>query len=87
VREIDLDALTAGLQATVNVPLGGKVKGTFAVLLKLEDIATVSAKAPYRCTFEITAVALDTDPDADDGSNIENNTSVVDLEVVDKNDL
>lgn len=87
VREIDLDSATAGLQATVNVPLGSKVKGTFAAQLKLEDIVTVNAKAPFRCTFEITAVALDTDPDADDGVNVENNTTTVDLEVVDKNDL
>lgn len=86
VREIDLDSSTPGLQATANVPLGGKVKGTFAVLLKLEDITTVDTKAPFRCTFDISAVALDTAPDEDDGANIENNTTTIDLEVVDKND-
>src|SRR5262245_26566373 len=87
VREIDLDSDTPGLQATVNVPLGGKVKGTFAVLLKIQDITTVNSKAPFRCTFDMSAVALDTAPEEDDGANVDNNTTTVDLEVVDKNDL
>jgi len=35
----------------------------------------------------VTAIALDTDPDADDAANSDNNASTVDLEVFDKNDL
>jgi len=87
VSQVDTDAKTPGIQATTNVPLGGKLKGSFTVTLHLEDITTVSTKIPFRCAVNVTAIALDTDPDEDDAANTDNNGGSVDLEVFDKNDL
>jgi hypothetical protein len=87
VTQLDADAVTPGLQSTANVLLGGKIKASVVAKIKLEDVISVSSKVPYRCTFEVNAVAIDTDPDVDDGANPENNTTIVDLEVFDKNDL
>ena len=87
VTQLDADASTPGLQATANVPLGGKIKATVVASVRLEDVISVSSKVPYRCTFDVNAVALDTDPDVDDAQNPENNTTTVDLEVFDRNDL
>lgn len=87
VTQLDADASTPGLQATANVPLGGKIKATVVASVRLEDVISVSTKVPFRCTFDVSAVALDTDPDVDDAQNPENNTTTVDLEVFDRNDL
>lgn len=87
VTELDADALVPGLQATASVPLGGKVKATLKATIHLEDVTSVETKILVRCTFTVSAVALDTDPDVDDGANPENNESTVDLEITDKNDL
>lgn len=87
VTQLDADAVTPGLQATANVPLGGKIKATVVASVKLQDVISVSTKVPFRCTFDVNAVALDTDPDVDDAQNPENNTTTVDLEVFDRNDL
>ena len=59
----------------------------FRKLKKLENVISVSNKIPFRCTFDVNAVALDTDPDVDDAANPENNTTTVDVEVFDRNDL
>jgi hypothetical protein len=87
VTQLDADAVTPGLQATANVPLGGKIKASVVATVKLEDVISVSNKIPFRCTFDVNAVALDTDPDVDDAANPDNNTTTVDLEVFDRNDL
>ena len=54
---------------------------------RLDSTTIVSKQIPFRCTFTVTAVALDTDPDPDDAVNDENNAASVPLEVVDQNDL
>lgn len=87
VTQLDADSVTPGLQATANVPLGGKIKASVVATVKLENVISVSSKIPFRCTFDVNAVALDTDPDVDDAANPENNTTTVDLEVFDRNDL
>src|SRR5262249_9129633 len=87
VTQLDADALTVGLQATANVPLGGSMRGTFVVTAHLQDVTSVSTKSPFRCTFNVSLVALDTAPSVDDADNPQNNTTTVDLEVTDKNDL
>jgi hypothetical protein len=87
VAQLDADAATPGLQATANVTLGGKIKASVVATVRLEDVITVSSKIPFRCTFEVNAIAVDTSPDADDAANPDNNTTTVDLEVFDKNDL
>jgi hypothetical protein len=75
------------LQATASIPLGGKIKATVVANVRLEDVISVSSKIPFRCTFDVNAVAVDTDPEVDDAQNPENNTTTVDLEVFDRNDL
>jgi hypothetical protein len=87
VTQLDADAVTPGLQATANVPLGGKIKASVVATVKLEDVISVTNKIPFRCTFDVNAVALDTAPDVDDGANPENNTTTVDVEAFDRNDL
>ncbi len=87
VTQLDADSATPGLQATANVPLGGKLKASVVATVKLENVISVSNKIPFRCTFDVNAVALDTDPDVDDAANPDNNTTTVDLEVFDRNDL
>ena len=87
VTELDADAVLPGLQATANVPKGGRIKASVKVTVKLESMITVSSKIPFRCTFDVNAVAVDTAPDVDDAANPANNTTTVDLEVFDKNDL
>jgi hypothetical protein len=84
---IDADPRTGGLQATATVALGKKAKASLVATVHLEDITTVDRKNPFRCTFNVSAVALDTDPDVDDAANDDANTTPVILEVVDKNDL
>lgn len=86
VTQLDADALTDGLQATGSVFLGSSAKGSFVVTAHLEDVTSTSTKAPFRCTFNVSAVALDTAPDVDDADNPENNTVTVDLEISDRND-
>lgn len=87
VTQLDADAFTVGLQATGVVFLNSSTKGTFVVTAHLEDVTSTGTKAPFRCTFNVSVVALDTAPDVDDADNPENNTTAVDLEITDKNDL
>ena len=87
VTQLDADAFTVGLQATGVAFLNGSTKGTFVVTAHLEDVTSTSTKAPFRCTFNVSVVALDTAPDVDDADNPENNTTTVDLEITDKNDF
>lgn len=87
VTEIDADAKTKGLQATANVGLGKKAKASFLVETRLDAVTIVSKQVPFRCTFTISAVAVETDPDVDDAANDENNATSIGLEVTDLNDL
>src|SRR5262249_46176511 len=86
VTQLDTDYATPGLQATSAIAKGAALKGSLVVTVHLEDITTVSSKVPFRCTFTVTATALDTVPDVDDAANPENNSATVDLEVSDAND-
>jgi len=87
VTQLDADLNTPGLQATANVPLGGSIVGSLVVTARLEDVTSASSRSPFRCAFNVNAVAIDTSPDVDDAANPENNTTSVDLEILDKNDL
>ena len=86
VSQVDADAVTPGLQATATVPLGGTMRATLVATVKLQNVTTVASNNPYRCSFDVSVVALDTDPNVDDGANPEGNTTTVDLEVNDRND-
>ena len=85
--QVDTDAATPGLQATTAVPLGGRVRGSLVVTIRLEDVTSVAANIPFRCAINVTAVALDTSPDPDDAANPENNETQVQIDVNDRNDL
>jgi len=87
VTQIDADPRTGGLQAAATVALGKKAKASLVATIRLENALTLDRKSPFRCTFDVSAVALDTDPDVDDGANDEANTTPVIVEVVDKSDL
>ena len=87
VTQLDADAKAGGLQATATVALGKKAKASLLVTARLEDVTTVAKNNPFRCTFTVSAVALDTDPAPDDAANQENNETQVLLEVTDQNDL
>jgi hypothetical protein len=87
VTQLDADAKADGLQATASVKLGKKAKASFAVEARLDNVTVVEKQVPFRCTFTISAVASETDPAFDDAANDENNTTTVQLEVVDQNDL
>ena len=87
VSQIDTDAATPGLQATTPVPLGGKVKGSLVLTLRLEDVTSIGTNIPFRCTIDVTAVAVDTSPAPDDAANPENNETQVQIDVSDRNDL
>jgi hypothetical protein len=84
---VDADARTPGLQANATVALGRTAKATLVATVRLEDVTTVDKHNPFRCSFDVSVVSLDTDPDLDDGANDETNTVPVLLEVIDKNDL
>jgi len=84
---VDADARTGGLQATSTVGLGKTAKATLVATVRLEDVTTVDKHNPFRCSFDVSVISLDTDPDLDDAANDETNTVPVILEVIDKNDL
>jgi hypothetical protein len=86
VTQVDADAIAPGLQATALIPLGGTMRATLVATVKLQNVTTVASNNPYRCSFDVSVVALDTDPNVDDGANPEANTTTVDLEVSDRND-
>src|SRR5262249_57080419 len=46
VSQVDTDASAPGLQATAQVPLGGRVKGSLVLTLRLEDGTTVAPNPP-----------------------------------------
>lgn len=59
---------------------------TLVAKVQLQNITTPNKKNAFRCTFDVSVVAIDTDPDVDDGENIEGNTTTVDIEAIDSND-
>lgn len=87
VNQVDADAVTPGLQATASIPKGGRIRGSFVVNLGLEDVTSVQTNTPFRCTVNVDAVALDTDPELDDAANDENNQTTFAVDVSDRNDL
>ena len=87
VTQIDADSRAGGLQASGSVALGKKAMASLVATIRLENVLTVDRKNPFRCTFDVSAVALDTDPDLDDAANDEANTAPVILEVTDKSDF
>jgi hypothetical protein len=87
VTQLDANAKEPGLQATASVKLGKRAKASFLVGMRLDQVTNVARQVPFRCTFTVSAVAVDTDPDLDDAANDENNTTTVHLEVTDQNDL
>lgn len=86
VSQVDSDALTSGLQSSANVPLGGKVKASFVLTFKLQNVLSVSRTAPFRCSLTVRAQANDVTADLDDAANVENNETELQIEVYDYND-
>lgn len=87
VTQVDADARAGGLQPSASVPRGKKAKAALLVTVAIDDVTTLDKANPFRCAFDVSAVALDTDPDLDDAANDETNTTRVVLEILDKNDL
>lgn len=86
VTQVDADSVTPGLQATGSVAKGGEAKATVVATMRLQNVTTTASNNPFRCSFDVSVVALDTDPEVDDGANEEGNTATVTLEVADRND-
>jgi hypothetical protein len=87
VSQIDADPRTPGLQAIGSVGLGKTAKASLVAGTRLENVTTVDRHDPFRCTFDVSVVSTDTDPDVDDAGNDDANTVPVVLEVLDKSDL
>jgi len=87
INQVDADAATPGLQATASILKGGRIKGSFVVTIGLEDATSVARNTPFRCTVNVDAIALDTDPAVDDATNSENNETTFAVDVTDRNDL
>jgi hypothetical protein len=91
VSQVDADARASapGLQTTGSVPKGGKLSGRFVVTFHIEDITSSAANIPYRCAVKVEADVVDPALNGapDDAANSENNSTPVDFEVVDHNDL
>lgn len=86
VSQIDSDAVTGGLQSAANVPLGGRVKASFVLTFKLQNVLSVSRTTPFRCSLTVRAQANDVSADLDDAANVENNETELQVEVYDYND-
>lgn len=86
VSQVDADTSTPGLQAAASIPLGGTMKASLVATVKLQNVTTVESRNPTRCAFEVSVVAVDTDPSVDDAANPEGNTTAVSLEITDRND-
>lgn len=87
IVSVDADGKAGGAQATGMVGRKGRAKATVTVRALLQDVTTADSKNPERCTFNVDVVAIDTDPELDDGANTRGNRAVVQMDVVDKNDL
>lgn len=87
VSGVDADGRQGGLQPSVDIPVRGQVKGSFAVGFSLEDVTSVDKKIPFRCAVTVEVQSLDTTPVGDDAANPVTNESRVEIEVVDQGDL
>ena len=90
VNQVDTDAATPGLQATSLIPKGGRLKGSFVVTMRLEDVTSVGSTVPFRCTVNVDAIVVDPNlgpNDFDDAASPDNNSTTVAVDVTDKNDL
>jgi hypothetical protein len=87
VTQIDADSRAGGLQATGTVALGKTAKASLIATVRVENVLTVDKKNPFRCSFDVSVVSVDTDPDVDDAANDDANTAPVILEVTDQSDL
>lgn len=87
VSQIDADATTPGLQATADVGVNDTVTASLVVTVRLQNVTSATSRAPTRCRFDVSAVAIDTDPDVDDAANPEGNVTTIEVEGVDHNDL
>jgi hypothetical protein len=87
VSAVDADARMGGIQPTASVARRHRMKGSFVVTLRLEDVTSLARNVPFRCAVNVEADALDTAPDPDDAANPANNAARVDIEAVDLNDL
>lgn len=87
VALVDADARTPGIQPTAAVGKRGKAKGLVGLSLDVGAVTTPERDVPLRCSITITATSTDTTPAVDDASNTGNNTTRVEIEAVDANDL
>ncbi|HSV08257.1 MAG TPA: hypothetical protein VLI07_17210 [Candidatus Binatus sp.] len=87
ISEVDADARMKGIQPTASVARKHRMKASFVVTLRLEDVTSLAKNVPFRCSVTVEADALDTAPDPDDAANPANNSVRVDIEAVDLNDL
>jgi len=87
VSQVDADASTDAPDATATIGIGATMKASLVATMKLQNVTTLATNNPFRCTFDVSVVAVDTDPDVDDAANPEGNTTTVDLEVTDRNDF
>jgi hypothetical protein len=86
VTEVDADARARGVQPTAAVGRRGKAKGTVVVTFEVGGVTTPARDVPLRCTVTVTVDSTETDG-VDDASNTGNNSTRVELEVLDLNDL
>ncbi len=87
VTLVDADARTPGVQPTASIGRRGKAKGVVSLSLGVGAVTTPERDVPLRCSITITATSTDTTPAVDDASNTGNNTTRVEIEAVDANDL
>ena len=87
VSLVDADLRAPGFQTTAAVRLRGRVKAGFVVTLRLDDVTSVARDVPYRCAVNVEANAVDTAPDPDDAANAANNSTRVEIQAIDQNDL
>jgi hypothetical protein len=86
VTQLDADSTVDGLQATATVAKGMTKNASLVATVQMQNITTPNKKNAYRCTFDVSVIAIDTDPDVDDGENVAGNTTTVSIEAIDTND-
>jgi hypothetical protein len=84
---VDADYETPGLQTTGSVDNGRSVKVSMEASFLPDRVRSVSTKIPFRCEADITVVASDTFPEEDDARVRRNNSTKINFEVYDYNDL
>ncbi len=87
VSGVDANAGVGGFQQSADIPVNGKVKGSFVVSFGLEDVTSVAKDVPFRCEVIAEVQSIDTAPVGDDAANPASNEARVAIEVVDQGDL